>query len=263
MKLKHFYHIFADGHWQQPFTEHIQALNESGLMEALDFIGVGIIGSDLNRKAVREALPPNFVVVVEAQRGWEQITLESIDLSEPAKIFYAHTKGASNPDSLRILWRQSMTNGCVYGWKICVDVLDKGYSAVGCYWRDSPQQHFSGTFWWTTTEYLKTLPMPILRHTRFDAEMWIGKGPRGSRMADLCPGPVHRLNVMRKPDFEAASTPDEKGYVTFYSTSKIAGFARHVTHTARLTPFIQSCIDKGHFQVVGRDNGKVKTFLLR
>jgi hypothetical protein len=263
VKLKHYYHIYAEGRGPHIFKDHYSALTASGLLSKLDFVGVGIVGQPQNRDLVKRSLPTGIEVVVEADKGWEQVTMDAFDLSEPAKILYAHTKGASNPDKLRDMWRESMTNGTVHGWKTCVDLLDQGYSAVGCYWRSIPQQHFSGTFWWATSDYLNTLPRPVLKNTRFDAEMWIGHGVKGARIADLCPGPVHRLNILNRKDFTSEKLPPVPGYVSFYTTSKIAGFAKNQTHQVRLTPFIQSCIDKGHFQVIGTGYDPVKTFLIQ
>lgn len=141
-KLKHWYHLYAAGLWQVPFSEHLIALTESGLLDALDYIGVGIVGSDANRAAVKEVLPPKFHVVAEAGAGFEQVTHAAIvaDLEsdpEPAKILYCHSKGAANHRHDQDNWRKEMTQGVVYHWRECVDLLDE-YDAVGCRWKRDP-----------------------------------------------------------------------------------------------------------------------------
>jgi hypothetical protein len=259
MKLKHYYHIYADGRWEQPLTDHITALNESGLMEALDFVGVGIVGCDENREAVKSALPPNFTVVIEACSGYEQITMELIDTSEPAYIFYAHTKGASNPDHLRKMWRDSMTNGTVYGWRLCVELLESGkYDAVGLYWQQQPRYHFSGTFWWATSDYISTLG-PLGYSTRFDAEMWIGQGSKGGTFADLCPGFISAINLLKRDagDYKPTTFP---GHTTFLVTSKIAGYQRGKVYTVPTSQYIDNCIRNGHFKLIRKDDEPVSTF---
>lgn len=185
MKLVHYYHIYSNGLWQLPFDEHLRALTDSGLLDALDFIGVGIVGADANRTHVKKLLPPKFHVVAEAGIGFEQLTHTALaaDLQEPAKIFYAHTKGAANHRHDQDTWRREMTEGVVYHWRECVDLLDK-YDAVGCRWRRSPWRHYSGTFWWATSSYLSTLA-PISYAYRDDAEAWIGQSSTGGTHAEI------------------------------------------------------------------------------
>lgn len=194
-KLKHYYHIFAQGLWQTPWTEHLTALTDSGFLDALDFIGIGIVGSEANRKRVKEVLPSRFNVVAEACSGFEQVTHAAIaeDLTEPAKIFYAHTKGSANHRHDQDNWRREMTDGVVYHWRECVDLLDQ-YDAVGCRFRKDPFRHFSGTFWAATSDYLSTLA-PISYVYRDDAEAWIGQSLKGGSHAEI--DPYH-------PDFKIA-----------------------------------------------------------
>lgn len=185
VKLKHYYHIWANGLWQVPFNEHLIALTDSGLLDSLDFIGVGIVGSDANRAAVKEVLPPKFQVVAESGAGFEQVTHAALaeDLQEPAKIFYSHTKGAANHRHDQDNWRREMTDGTVYHWRECVDLLDQ-YDAVGCRWRRDPWRHYSGTFFWATSSYLSTLA-PISYTYRDDAEAWIGQSNTGGTHAEI------------------------------------------------------------------------------
>lgn len=257
MKLKHWYHVYADGNWHLPFTEHMTALTESGLMDALDEINVGIVGCDEHREEVKLVLPPKSIVVMEACTGYEQLTMETIDASEPAYIFYAHTKGASNPDRLRVDWRHSMTNGTVYGWKTCVNALTEGYDAVGLYWQTVPQKHFSGTYWWANSNYISTLP-PQMYNTRFDAEMWIGKSPRPYKIGDLCPGFISPMNMLKRPEGSVNPTFVE-GHVQIKAINKVAGFQRNHVYDVPLTPFISNCIKKGHFEVVSSNPSPLKT----
>lgn len=165
IKLKHYYHIFSNGLWQLPFDEHLRALTDSGLLDVLDFIGVGIVGADANRAHVKKLLPSKFHVVAEAGIGFEQVTHTALaaDLQEPAKILYCHTKGSANHRHDQDTWRREMTLGTVYHWRECVDLLDQ-YDAVGCRWRRDPWRHFlehSGGQPHLTYQPLLQFPMPI------------------------------------------------------------------------------------------------------
>ena len=180
MRLSHFYHVYADGDWEAPASEHLHALTVSGLLDTLDDLFVGIVGAPENRARVRDAFPA--VVVAEADEGWEQLTLQKLHdyaHNHEAKIFYAHTKGAYQPDELRALWRVSMTHDTVTRWRECVDALDH-VGVAGPYWLDSAmpehsehKHFFGGNFWWARTNYLRALPPVGVQH-RWQAEGWIG-----------------------------------------------------------------------------------------
>lgn len=185
MLIKHYYHIYANGRWTTPLDEHLLALTDSGLLDNLDFIGVGIVGDESERLKVKKYLPSEFYIVAEANSGWEQVTLMALseDLQEPSKILYAHTKGAANNRHNQSSWRKEMTEGVVYNWAPCIKFLDQ-YDAIGCRWRRDPWRHFSGNFWWTTAAYASTLA-PISCVYRDSAEAWIGQGSLGGTHVDL------------------------------------------------------------------------------
>lgn len=196
--LGHYYHVWADGDWQQALTEHFDALTKSGLTEHLEFVRIGLVGSAENCEAVKTALPFGDVVI-EADMGWEQVTLTCLrdwvqDHPEGWGILYAHTKGAWNNKKLRHGWRRTMTHDTVTGWRNCVKHLDE-VDAVGPFWMARFRRHqenrglfFGGNFWWARSEYLVRLPELEL-DTRFRAEDWIGlKNPDVVSLRDGEPG---------------------------------------------------------------------------
>lgn len=194
MILTHFYHVYADGAWQTPVREHLHALTVSGLMENLDEVFVGIVGSVANRAAVKKDFPA--VVIAEADEGWEQVTLQKLhDYAQhhEAKIFYAHTKGAHQPGSFRDDWRRAMTYHTVTQWRECVNALDV-LGVAGPYWMNSDlpehtnhKSFFGGNFWWARSNYLRALPPVGVEH-RWQAEGWIGlAGPSVKIMREGLP----------------------------------------------------------------------------
>jgi hypothetical protein len=182
VKLAHFYHVYADGDWQSPVTEHLHALTVSGLLERLNDFFVGIVGTPENRQLVREALPA--MVIAEADQGWEQVTLQELHKyshKHKAQVLYAHTKGAYQVDELRSAWRVSMTHDTVTRWRECVQELEM-VQVAGPFWmKSSSSEHnehghfFGGNFWWAQSEYLAALPA-LKNDNRFQAEGWIGLG---------------------------------------------------------------------------------------
>ena len=121
--------------------------------------------------------------------------------SEEGLFLYFHSKGITAPWRMReekiykpfvnyYLWRKFLEWGCIEQWKTCVRVLEEGFSVSGVNLGMWPIPHYSGTFWWSKSSYIKTLPdikendwWIHLRETtplntwdsnRNKPEMWIG-----------------------------------------------------------------------------------------
>lgn len=190
--LSHFYHVFADGNWQTPVTEHLDHLERSGLAAALDSFGVGIVGSHLNRLEVIDFIDRRLQIdhLAEAEDGWEQVTLNlMLDRMGDSLVLYAHTKTAANYSDMHDQWRKSMTYFMVHRWRECVELLGE-YDTVGCHRIEpedgNPLQGFwGGNYWWARSEWLRTVP-PLSYESRYHAEAWIGYGD--GRRFDMNPG---------------------------------------------------------------------------
>ena len=120
--LAHFYHVWADGGWEDPVAEHLAALDESGLGAALDVKAAGVVGRPENCQAVIEALGPAWQIAATADAGHEEVTLRRLHefAALDGKAFYAHTKGAADPSRANVLWRRRMTACCAGGWERAV-----------------------------------------------------------------------------------------------------------------------------------------------
>jgi hypothetical protein len=179
--LAHFYHVYADGAWQDPLTEHLAALGEYGLDAALDYKAAGVVGSPVNCQAAISALGPGWQVAATAVTGHEQVTLARLHAfaAQDGKVLYAHTKGASNLAPSGVLWRRRMTQCVVGSWERCVAGLDDGHDCAGPHWItpdrfDIPAPFFAGNFWWANLGFLRRLPPPA-GPDRYKAESWIGE----------------------------------------------------------------------------------------
>ncbi len=182
MRLTHFYHVFADGDWEIPATEHFEELALSGLLDNLDNLFLGVVGTAENRAKVKRELPG--VVTVEADTGWEQVTLNKLHefcQTDDGAVLYAHTKGAWSRGELARVWRVSMTHDVVARWDECVHALEK-VQAAGPFWLKSwepehakHESFFAGNFWWARSDYIRALE-PVGVEDRFQAEGWVGLG---------------------------------------------------------------------------------------
>ena len=192
-RLTHFFHAYADGNFETPIREHFGEVRESGLLNALDSVRVGIVGSPENRARVLplfDQLSIPVMVVATAETGWEQVTLTRLHefaKQDDGNIFYAHTKGAWSADTLAHLWRVSMIHDTVTRWEECVSALGK-LDTAGPYWLDSAMpehvEHghfFGGNFWWARYDYLAGLP-PLNNDHRFQDEVWVGLGSPSVRI---------------------------------------------------------------------------------
>lgn len=186
-KIHHFYHVYSNGSWEIPLTEHIKALADSELLKYLDTFQIGLVGSPHTRERVKQYLDSeniNYSICVEVDDGWEQETQDMIwefSKKNDGYIFYAHTKNSVNINPLHVAWRKSMTYFNVILWKLCVDLLDQDYCAVGCHYLEGGNEFtktesgfFAGTYWWTHLKYVRNFPHKPLRTSRYDAEGWIG-----------------------------------------------------------------------------------------
>lgn len=201
LPVAHYYHCWADGHWQAPAAEHAAALRQVPGFRA-GHVTVGLVGSPENTdKAMRwftaELAFAGPVRFVTARDGHEQVTLSVLREYAASRqgevaILYAHTKGAMNLTVHARDWRRAMTAAVVARWDISLALLHE-YDAAGCFWL-TPEQHarhgvespfFAGNFWAARSSYLATLPEPSAED-RYRAERWIGLG--NPRICDLRPG---------------------------------------------------------------------------
>jgi hypothetical protein len=179
--IYHYYHIYADGEWQTPVREHIEALQKSKLHEETDFlIRIGLVGSEANVNRVQEYLEESEIkwkLVIWRTTGWEQLTLgrlASDSQDREGLAFYGHTKGAHDPNRFNEEWRQRMTYFTVTRWRDAVEAL-RTHDAYGCHWMELQGNWiFGGNFWWTHMHYLRLLPQPG-NENRWRAEDWIGQ----------------------------------------------------------------------------------------
>ena len=202
MRRHHWYHLYADGDWIDATSTHIETLRRS----PIDFasVHVGLVGTWEARMAAGlwlAACWPEASIDVDVDDGFELPTLQhladSLDtLHGDDVVFYAHTKGAGHPGVLNDVWRDGMLEVLVRGYDHCAGrwATEGGYDIATCHWLRPELQtdpdfgdrpYPGGNFWWATVDYLRTLPSPIPTSSRYEAEAWVGTGPRPPRVLNL------------------------------------------------------------------------------
>lgn len=178
--IHHYYHVYADGAWEEPVREHTDALRDSGLEDYPNFLfHIGLVGRKENVQRVRDYLGKKnleWTLIGWCEKGWEQLTLNGVahDCKHTeGLVFYAHTKGSHDPSRFNTAWRKRMTYFNVTRWKDAVAKLEN-CSAYGCHWMEVEGSWiFGGNFWWTHMAHLRLLG-PVSMDNRWKAEEWIG-----------------------------------------------------------------------------------------
>ncbi len=187
-------------------AEQISQMEQSGLLAACDQFIVGINGPVAESHAAADLfLPGKALRVMHGPNSFAE-NLTIVEIEKFVKdhpdwlILYFHAKGCSHPDGSDYAervskpWRRAMMHHLVTNWRQCVSDLEAGAEAVGCNWLtgmgwDKSQNIFGGNFWWAQARYLATLPTIYARErikmdgigaatSRYEAEVWIGNGPR-------------------------------------------------------------------------------------
>lgn len=201
MNLYNFYHVYAaSNNWREPVNDYIVALKRWGLADNLKGLYLGVVGTPDQAREVMDVFIGNGIkiqLVANEPTGWEQVT--QIKLKEFANdndgyVLYAHSKGAANVSDTNTKWRRSMIYYNVGQWQTAVQKLNEGYDCAGQHWmfpsHHSPEHKgwpfYGGTFWWTSLEFIRQLPVPGLEH-RHVAEGWIGENyySRGMKCFDF------------------------------------------------------------------------------
>ena len=89
------------------------------------------------------------------------------------KILYLHTKGISFPHNQNITdWRNMMLYFLVNKSDTSLELLNN-YDTVGCNYMETPCKHYSGNFWWATSDYIKLLSKISDESVRHASEWWL------------------------------------------------------------------------------------------
>lgn len=211
-----FFHCYADGAWQTPTYEFLDALCRFGLGDRLASLQVGFVGADANIAAALGAFVDcDLDVVAMSPSGWEQETLQPLwewTQDHDGLVAYVHTKGASRSDPIDPPWRRAMLYHNIVDWRRPVDALVGGKFIAGCHWHQGgPSSQpgfghggmFGGNFWWSRAELIRHNVCPG-RESRFAAEHWLGQLSEvmpitPDTIEDLHPNMIHELPTV--PDW--------------------------------------------------------------
>lgn len=183
-KLFCVYHIGTFGNWSTVVDEQMKTIKSSGLYDKLDFILVGAHGPDcealVNKKFENDS-KVYIKIAEETDQTYENKTINELfnlaNENPDCYILYIHTKGVTLKNQIQEPWRHYMMEKVVVGHELCIDVLNRGYETAGSlvllkkFGFGFP--HYSGNFFWTTSNHAAKL-RPIEHFSkRHEAEKWI------------------------------------------------------------------------------------------
>ncbi len=177
-----FFHIAKIGERYQEIVDEIFSyIFDSKLIEDIEYIFISILGTG----------EFNFPIHNKIKIIFENPDLNLLEfptlllLKDFAKnninynILYLHSKGVStNENEIKNVdsWRRYMLYFNITRYKDCLKFL-KEYDTCGVDLHSNPVLHYSGNFWWGTSNYIKNLPefeyMPTIISNRHKAEFWI------------------------------------------------------------------------------------------
>jgi hypothetical protein len=179
-KIAVFYHISQLPGWEILFKEQTELLIDSGLMDAADLVYIGINCGTTLPELQRPNIKYNFNDEQHLEEGpTMKALLKFAQKNDNYSILYFHMKGITKLEWKTVtLWREMMSHYLIQNWQRCINILPK-YDAVGTSYIDNYwggyDPHYSGTFWWSTSEYIRTLEHSYLdSENRLAREFWIG-----------------------------------------------------------------------------------------
>jgi hypothetical protein len=210
MKIAIFYHcLFYHGTPPQLVmnalhivSEQVHQMRESGLIDACDEMVVGVNGGRESEVVARKILPDKARIVYHGlESKAENLTIVEIEKWAPSHpgwaILYLHCKGATHKPNtdyhgFSSNWRRGMMEDLVTNWRKCVSALEGGHDVACSHFMrgmgsDGSQNIAAGNFWWSTSNFVATLPSIYKRErikvsgisspeSRFESEVWIGNG---------------------------------------------------------------------------------------
>lgn len=201
-------HIAELPGWQSMFAEMLGKMHTSGLLEGADEINLCLNGVLSNMEMFLVPLTQSspkirlrHVAGDATKQEWPTVDLIRSDALADNEnqhiIGYAHLKGLSRPNTQpNTDWRYLLSYWTIERWQDSIAQIKEGYETVGINWMDRPYPHYSGNFWWASSNYIRRLrkiqdPATIVPGTlstflpgvrldpgnyRYENEAWIGSG---------------------------------------------------------------------------------------
>jgi hypothetical protein len=216
-KLVIAYHAYLYGdNYMKLLTEQFRRLLTSGLFSSVNKMYIGVVDNPAKKPEWGVAWINNFWKFTSSKEINNPSKVETVvypannELADTMRwvrdysavnpgdyVLFFHSKGISHYDPPTEDWRRYMEYFVIDNWSDCIAKLKEGYDCCGVMWNSKTVwghfPHFSGAFYWATTDYINTLNHSYLdMEWKYYREFWIGSNPsvkafefHNSRMNDI------------------------------------------------------------------------------
>lgn len=192
-----FYHTFLMGNYKLVIQEQLQKIFLSGLYNACAKLFIytsapsGMLDNIEWLKKITKPFDKITISILDVDKTnlpadyrESKITLQFLEKfanENPGYYCFLHTKGIYNQGYNMDMWRISCDWSTIVNWEKNINLLQSNiYDAVGPNLRYNTfigyYPHFSGNYWWSTDDHIKTLNSDYLTdiHNKYLEEFWIG-----------------------------------------------------------------------------------------
>jgi hypothetical protein len=169
-----FWHICQLNNWKKIVEDQYFSIVNSGLINAVEKIFVNFTGNTENEIMFLKDIEHKIEIInfTTKYNDYERPCLHKMlewSQTNKSNILYIHTKGVSRPKNHHVwLWRKMLEKKLVFQYEDCIKkLIDNDIVSINLINGGFKNQkisnedhcaHFSGNFWWSKTDYIKTLP---------------------------------------------------------------------------------------------------------
>lgn len=168
-----YYHICCIGNWKNIVINTMKYLKGSGLLNVVKEMRCFILGNYdhtfdcLNDDKIKIKINENLDL-------YERFTLNNLwddSQNEDFNVLYVHSKGVSRTDT-DWNWINNMLEKNCYNFYRIIEILENFYTFGTKISNEWIGPHYSGNFWWATSEYIRNLKQDI-GVDYYDPERWL------------------------------------------------------------------------------------------
>jgi hypothetical protein len=207
-----YFHICCINNWKTIVENIFSAIYESGLYDKVAEIRCGVLGShsetDFNHSIFNYSKVKILFHSTDLQ-AYERPTLRLLYdhaclSNEDFSVLYIHSKGVRwNGQNLCVTdWVKYLTYFNIHRYESCLNNLNH-CNVVGVNLQNEPITHFSGNFWWSHANYIKTID-PFIDSSYNGPEFWITQQSTNGKI-----GLFHSLFQSHVNHYEERFTTDK------------------------------------------------------
>ena len=190
MKIYVYIHVCCINNWKDIFMTLYHTIRESGLYDNVSGIKCNVLTKDSNDATFFTDLMDSKLEVIGINDNLNLYETPTINLlhehakTEDFYVLYLHTKGVKHNGGLIYVtdWVNYLIHFNIKKHATCIAALSE-YDAVGVnLHRGAGNTHYSGNFWWSTSDYIKKLDTCVYQDY-ISPELWLTCTDRGKYLS--------------------------------------------------------------------------------